>query len=178
MALRVIAWPMGYIIVAKNRQLIFFAADLAWTVINIGLTWLCVDRFGVSGVGMAFFGSYVFHGFLVYSIVHRLTGFRWSVANRKTGLVFITSIAVVFSGYHLMPPTWAGVFGAVAAALSALYSLHVLLTLVSTDRILQRIRGLLIRFRLPLIVNGRRNRQSRNDTTATMHDNRGMIVPS
>ena len=42
MALRVVTWPMGYIIVAKNRQMLFFAAELAWTVVNVGLSWLCV----------------------------------------------------------------------------------------------------------------------------------------
>ena len=90
MALRVITWPMGFIIVAKNRQLIFFGADLAWTVVNVGLAWLCVGRFGVTGAGIAFFGSYVFHGFLIYPIVRVLSGFRWSAANRKIGMLFLS----------------------------------------------------------------------------------------
>src|SRR5262249_9962297 len=82
MARRVVTWPMGFIIVAKNKQLMFFSADLAWTVVNICLTWLCVDRLGLSGAGIAFFGSYVFHGVLIYPIVRVLTGFQWSVANQ------------------------------------------------------------------------------------------------
>ena len=42
-ALRVITWPIGFIIVAKNRQVIFFGTELAWTVVNVGLTWLCLQ---------------------------------------------------------------------------------------------------------------------------------------
>jgi enterobacterial common antigen flippase len=133
MALRVITWPMGFIILAKNRQLIFLGADLAWTVVNVGLAWLCVGRFGVAGAGIAFFGSYVFHGFMIYPIVRVLSGFRWSATNRKTGLLFVSSIGVVFCGFYLLPPLWAAVLGTVIAALSGLYSLHRLLDLLSAD---------------------------------------------
>src|SRR5215831_4850472 len=104
MALRVVTWPMGFIIVAKNRRLIFFGADFAWTIANIGLTWICVDRFGVNGAGIAFFGSYVFHAILIYPIVRLLAGFRWSSANRKSGLLFLASIGAVFCVPYLLSP--------------------------------------------------------------------------
>jgi PST family polysaccharide transporter len=149
MALRVITWPMGFIIVAKNRQIIFFGADLAWTVVNMGLTWVCVGRFGVNGAGIAFFGSYVFHAFLIYPIVRMLSGFRWSSANSKSGVLFLTSIALVFCSSYMLPPIWVVVLGAVVTGLSALYSIHTLLTLVySADGIPDRIRRLLLRLRL------------------------------
>ena len=150
MALRVITWPMGFIIVAKNRQLIFFGADLAWTVVNVGLAWLCVGYFGLNGAGIAFFGSYVFHGLLIYPIVRTLSGFRWSAANRKTGVVFFlcSTIALVFCSLYLLPPLWAAVLGAMVTALSGLYSLRTLLNLLSTDRIPQRIRQWLVWLRL------------------------------
>jgi enterobacterial common antigen flippase len=143
MALRVITWPMGFIIMAKNRQLIFLGADLAWTVVNVGLTWLLVGFFGAKGAGIAFFGSYVFHGIMIYPIVRVLSGFRWSPANRKTGLIFLSSIAVVFCGFYQLPPFWAAILGAVLTALSGLYSLHNLLNLLAADRIPRRIRRLL-----------------------------------
>ena len=148
MALRVITWPMGFIIVAKNRQLIFFGADLAWTVINVGLAWLCVGYLGLNGAGIAFFGSYVFHGLLIYPIVRALSSFQWSAANRKTGLLFLFSIAVVFCGFYLVPTHWAAVLGAVVTALSSLYSLRSLLNLVSTGRVPQQIRRRLVWLRL------------------------------
>jgi enterobacterial common antigen flippase len=59
MALRVIIWPLGYIVVAKNRQKLFFAMDLAWTVVNVGLSWWCIEALGIAGAGVAFFVSYV-----------------------------------------------------------------------------------------------------------------------
>jgi enterobacterial common antigen flippase len=148
MALRVITWPMGFIIVAKNRQIIFFGAELAWTVVNVGLAWLCVGYFGLNGAGIAFFGSYVFHGLLIYPIVRTLSGFRWSAANRKIGVLFLCSIALVFCSLYLLPPLWATVLGTVATALSGLYSLRALLNLLSTDRVPQPIRRRLVWLRV------------------------------
>ena len=40
MALRVITWPMGYIIIAKGEKRLFFLTELAWTVVNISLSWI------------------------------------------------------------------------------------------------------------------------------------------
>ncbi|MCI0599287.1 MAG: O-antigen translocase [Beijerinckiaceae bacterium] len=144
MALRVITWPMGFIIVAKNRQLIFLGADLAWTVVNVGLAWLCVGRFGVTGAGIAFFGSYVFHGFMIYPIVRILSGFRWSADNLKTGAVFVSSIAVVFCSFHALPPLAAAGIGTLAIFLSGFYSIGVLVTVMSPDRIPRSVRRLLV----------------------------------
>ncbi len=144
-ALRVITWPIGFIIVAKNRQVIFLGAEVAWTAVNVGLTWLCVKAFGLNGAGIAFFGSYVFHGLLVYPIVSRLTGFRWSVANWQTGLLFLSAIAMVFGGFYVLPPLWAYGVGTLVMILSGVYSVRTLITLVSSDRIP---RSLLRLFRL------------------------------
>src|SRR5260370_1835145 len=74
--LQVITWPMGFIIVAKGNQNLFFLADLAWTVVAVSLAWVCVGSFGVNGAGIAFFVSYVFHGLMVYPISRLLRRFR------------------------------------------------------------------------------------------------------
>ena len=146
MALRVAIWPMGFIIVAKNRQLIFIGADLAWTIVNVGLAWVFIDYFGLNGAGISFFVSYVFHGLLIYPIVCALSTFRWSSANKKIGLLFLFSIASVFCGAYLFSPGWAAVFGAAVTILSSLHSLHRLLPLVAEDRIPRRLQPLLVWF--------------------------------
>jgi len=148
MTLRVITWPMGFIIVAKGRQTIFFAADLAWTVVSIVLAWYCVVSFGLRGAGIAFFLSYAFHGLMIYPIVRRLSGFRWSAANRKTGLLFLSLIALVFCGFQMLPPLLAIGVGVLAMILSSIYSVRVLLQLVSLDRIPRPMLRLLLWFHL------------------------------
>ena len=147
-ALQVITWPMGYIIVAKGAQKIFFWAELAWAVVNVGFSWICVSSFGLNGAGIAFFASYVFHWLLIYPIVHRLSGFRWSVANSKTGLLILSLIAAVFCGFYVLPFYLATGIGSLAVILSGVYSTRILLKLISLDRIPRPILHLMVRLRL------------------------------
>ena len=147
MTLRVITWPMGFIILAKGVQNIFFWTELAWTIVNVGLSWICLKSFGLNGAGIAFFGSYVFHGLMIYPIVRRLSGFRWSATNIKTALLFLSLIAVVFCGFYVLPPLFATGVGTLAVLLSGIYSVRALLNMVSLDRIPLPMRRLLMRFR-------------------------------
>jgi len=144
-ALRVISWPMGFIIVAQNRQAIFFATELAWAVFNIGLTWFCVRSFGLMGAGMAFTASYVFHALMIYPIVRSLSGLRCSGENRKAGPFFIASIVVVFWGFHVLSPMVATSLGIVVLILSCTWSVRSLLILAQLGRIPRRIEHLVPR---------------------------------
>jgi enterobacterial common antigen flippase len=146
MALRVITWPMGYIIVAKNRQLIFLGADLTWTIVNVGLAWVCVRRFGVTGAGIAFFGAYVFHGLIIYPIVRKLSGFCWSADNRKIGPLFVSLIAAVFVGLSTLPNLFSMIIGTMAMTVMSVYSTRILLNLVSFEQIPPPVQRLLTRF--------------------------------
>src|SRR5205085_4933905 len=110
-----------FIIVAKGAQTIFLATEIAWTVVSVGLAWLLVGRFGLIGAGMAFFGSYVFHGAMIYPIVRSLSGFRWSAANRKTGVLFLASIAVAFGALFGLPRGWGTVVALIVTTASAVY---------------------------------------------------------
>jgi len=146
--LQVIAWPMGFIVLAKGAQKIFFWTELAAAVVQVGLAWFLVARFGLAGAGAAFFGLYVWHGLLIYFIVRRLTGFRWSAANRRMGLFFLSLITGVFCGFYVLPFWAASSFGVVATLASGLYSVRTLLHLTSLERIPSPIRKLLVWLRV------------------------------
>jgi enterobacterial common antigen flippase len=147
MALRVMTWPLGYIIVAKNRQLIFLSVDLLWSILNVGLTWLCVHRFGIEGAGMAFFASYIFHGLLVYILACSLSDFSYPVYNLKTGLSYIASIAIVFCTSYFLPALWAAIVGVPIAIASGVYSLWRLSEFLIDHQTSPRVQSLLRRLR-------------------------------
>lgn len=130
MMLRIISWPMGFIVLAKGAKAAFFWAEVAATTAHIGLAWLLVEAFGTVGAGAAFFGLYIWHSLLIYIIVRRLSGFRWSDQNRRLGLIFFPASALVFGALALLPLWPATVFGLLMTALSGAYSLRVLTELV------------------------------------------------
>jgi len=143
--LQVITWPMGFIIMAKGRAGLLIFCELAWGIVSLGLAWICIAVFGLNGAGIAFFGSYVFHVLLIYPIVHRLSGFSWSTANKRTGLLFVSLIAGVFCGFYLLPVLWASAVGILAAVLSGAYSFRVFCHLVPWHEIPRPLQRLIVR---------------------------------
>ena len=135
MTLRVVAWPMGFIILAKGARSIFFWTEVAATVVHVGFAYILVQRFGLAGATMAFFALYVWHGLLIYVIVHRLTGFSWSRANLETGLILLPLIGVVFCSVLWLPLYLGTAIGILGVLVSGFYSLRVLCRLVPLDRV-------------------------------------------
>jgi antigen flippase len=142
--LQVITWPMGFIIVAKGKRAVFFWAELACALVYGGLAWICVRVFGLNGAGIAFFISCMFHGVLHYPIVHKLSGFEWSVPNQRSGLLFFCSIAAVFCGFYVLPFFWAVGLGTMAALLIGVYSLRILIRLMPWTRIPRPARRIIV----------------------------------
>jgi PST family polysaccharide transporter len=133
MMLRLVSWPMGVIVVAKGARNTFLAIEVAAAVVHVALAWVLVVRVGVSGAGMAFFGLYLWHSCVVYAIVRKLSGFKWSSFNWRVGTIFLPLTAAVFAAFYLLPFWLATSFGVLASGLSAVYSVRRLLRLVSSD---------------------------------------------
>jgi len=148
MALRVISWPMGFIVVAKGAQSLFFWSELAWTSVYVALAWVCVSVFDLKGAGIAFFGSYIFHVLVIYVIVRRLSGFRWSSTNIKVGLIFVSVLSLVFFGFYELTYPVAMTIGICSLTASSIYSIRSLLNLVSLNRMPRSVMRVLERFRL------------------------------
>jgi PST family polysaccharide transporter len=148
MALRVIAWPMGFIILAKGAQRIFFWTELAATVVHVGLAFALVKVFGVTGATMAFFGLYVWHGILIYAIVRRYTGFRWSKQNIRTARLYLPMIAIVFCACEWLPTWFATILGVAVFVASGAYSLRTICQLLDLAQIPPVVRDVLARMRM------------------------------
>jgi O-antigen/teichoic acid export membrane protein len=133
--LQVVTWPMGYVTVAKGRQSFFFLSELAWAVVAVALALICLKYYGLDGAGMAFFGSYVFHSLITYPIAHHLTGFEWSIENKRVGICFLLTIGLVFSAFYKLPTMWAAGIGFIATTLTVLYSGKVLIRILPAHQI-------------------------------------------
>jgi enterobacterial common antigen flippase len=148
MALRVITWPVGYIIVAKNRQVAFFVLEAAWATFNIAATWWCLRAFGLEGAGIAFLLSYVFHALIVYPTARHMTGFRWSGENLRAGSYFVLTVAAAFVMQRSLPQWPALALGACLTLASGWYCVRTLLRLSAAEDSLPGLRRIL-RLRKP-----------------------------
>ena len=151
MTLRIIAWPMGYIVVAKGAKGIMIATEVAATVVHVGLAWVLLPIIGLAGAGVAFFGLYVWHGVLIYAIVRRLTGFRWSRENLRLGMLFLPATALTFSFFYLLPSWMAVAVGLGLSVLCGIHSVRTLITLLPDGAILRLLRRWLPRLGLGVV---------------------------
>lgn len=148
MALRVISWPMGFIVIAKGARNLLFWCELGWTLVYVALSWVCVTAFALNGTGIAFFGSYIFHVLMVYLVVRRLTGYQYSAANLRTILLFTAIIALVFCGSNTLSYSVATVVGILATTATSIYSIRKMLNLIGPTSLPRPIRRVLGWFRL------------------------------
>jgi enterobacterial common antigen flippase len=143
MAVRVVSFPVGYVIIARGDQRIYIATELAWMLVNVGLSWLFIDWYGLKGAGIAFFASYVFHAAMIWPIVRRQTGFRWSAVNVRLTIVFTLGVGLAFGAFYALPQVWAIAVGSLAAVVAGGGALHMLRSLVAIDRLPRGLRSAL-----------------------------------
>jgi PST family polysaccharide transporter len=71
----------------------------------------------------------------IYLVVRQVSGFRWSAASRRLGLLFVPLVATVFVGWYFLSRGVEVVFGAAVTLFTGVYSLKTLCTLVSLERL-------------------------------------------
>ena len=138
MTLRVASWPMGFILLAKGARKLFFWSELLTNLLFLGLVWLGVVLFGLKGTGIAFLAMYVAYWIGIYFIVRRLSGFRWSAANKQLALLFVPLVAAVFIGwniFHPLAPVITVIVCAAVTIMAGVYSLKTLCALIPLDRL-------------------------------------------
>jgi PST family polysaccharide transporter len=135
MMLRVVSWPIGWIVLAKGARKVFFWTELFSNAFYAGLLWLGLLLFGLPGTGIAFFVSCLVNVGVVYAIARHMTGFHWSRANRRLALLFLPLVAAVFAAGELLNPIPAAVVGLALTAPAGYYALKMLCKLVPLTRL-------------------------------------------
>jgi O-antigen/teichoic acid export membrane protein len=135
MFLRVLTWPMGFIVLARSERKIFFWSEILTNAGYVSLVWAGIKAFGLPGTGMAFFVLYVINGGMMFFIVNRLTGFVWSKPNQKLALVFMPLVGIVFTSWHLLPPVAAAVLGTALTIPAGYFSMKTLCKLIPLERL-------------------------------------------
>ena len=142
MLLRVVAWPMGFIVLAKGAQKVFFWTEVAAAIVQVGLAWVLLPMVGLVGAGIAFVGLYIWHGLIVFYLVRRMSGFAWSHENLVVIALFVALTGLVLVGVELLP-FWPGLIWALlGTAIGSWFSLAQLVRLVPQQWIPAAVRPL------------------------------------
>lgn len=143
MAIRIIVFPMGFIIVAKNRRLAFFAAEAAWATANVSATWWLLNVIGIEGAAIAFLITNLIHGLIVYSQARSMTGFRWSEENLRIGSYCILACVITFASQRVLPQWPALAFGTFITLISLWFCVRSTLRLTQAEGGLRGLLGIL-----------------------------------
>lgn len=146
--LQVITWPMGFIILAKAKRALVVVCEVSWGLVSVALAWVCIGAWGLTGAGFAFFASYIFHGVMLYTIVNRLSGFRWSHESLKTCLISLSLVTLAFGGFSVLPFYYAVGLGCITSLLNGIFSIKSLMILVDQENMARPVRTAVKIFRI------------------------------
>ncbi|MCU8104643.1 O-antigen translocase [Shewanella sp. SM101] len=126
--LKVISWPLGFIMGAQGRSKLFVFTELLWNISYIFFVYFGIDRYGIEITGYAFTASYFLYIFVVYFISQKINNFKWTINNIKSIVILIVaSIILLISSYLSYLSTMIlGVFFVVG---SAIYAVNMIATL-------------------------------------------------
>lgn len=133
--LRVVTWPIGYLLVARGKGRLFFGVEVSTNIVYISTAalFLTASDWGVVSAGIAFLLMYLYLLVVTTLIARRLIRFRWSRDNGLLFLIFLAGTLVVFvatfSGNVLVSTG----LGLLVSASLGLYAVRRLVNLVGPD---------------------------------------------
>jgi PST family polysaccharide transporter len=146
MALRIVTWPLGFIVVASGRKLTLLWIELAWTAFYISCSLVLTRSFGLAGAGLGFALSYLLHFALVFPIARMLTGFAWDRENRRLIRLYLLSIALVMTALSFFGPRTGLVVGTVVCLGSVVFAARQAFALIDSEALPSSVRRIVAVF--------------------------------
>ncbi|MEY2702043.1 MAG: hypothetical protein RLY43_676, partial [Bacteroidota bacterium] len=97
--------PLGYIILAKGNKKQFFKQELLGDFLNVTLSILFYNYFGLEGLGLAYVLHYAIYALYVYFVVNKSYAFQFESALKKLMIVNVNlgmgaALAVFFLPHY------------------------------------------------------------------------------
>lgn len=130
--LKIISWPIGFVILAKGKGKIFFITELIWNLSYVLLVFFGVKVYGVEITGYAFVLSYLLLLLTVYVVATHLNGFKWSKNNiNLISILLFAAISLMLTSYF--SPLITMLLGTALVFISSVYTLNTLSKLGITN---------------------------------------------
>jgi O-antigen/teichoic acid export membrane protein len=136
--LKVISWPMGFVLLAKGKGSYFVFTELLWNTLFLITIWLLWDSTAIESTGIAFLIGYLVLTGVIYVICKRICGFSWSDKNIKSILVYASLSVVAFVNvkYQILPH-WQ-IYSAALLVASIFYSYYKLKEIINIGKLINK----------------------------------------
>ena len=94
--LKVTVWPIGYILLAKNKGLLFMFVEFVWFFIYLVSTVVAWPAYGIDAAGIGFVIAYVVYVPLVFYLIKPLCSFQFESKNWQLFVGFFSIMSVAF----------------------------------------------------------------------------------
>jgi enterobacterial common antigen flippase len=121
--LRVVSWPIGYVVLAKGKALVFFLVELATNLTHLGLIAIATRLVGLDGTGIAYFALYVIYAPVIFMIGRRLTGFSGVPTDPAMLGAILSSTGLAFALPALLPRTPSLIAGVILTLATTVFCL-------------------------------------------------------
>jgi len=137
--LKVLSWPIAFIILAKGRGGLFIFTELCWNGIYLCLVYLGWSVFGLEITGMAFLVSFFVYLVILFVIVRRLCHFLWSKDCLKLITVFGVATGCAFLVSRYSSGTKGYCVGGFLLSAVTVYSFYELRKMVDVKTIFEKL---------------------------------------
>lgn len=94
--LKVISWPMGFILLAKGKGKLFFFSEFLFFLIYLGSSYILFPYYGLEGTGMGYLIAYVAYLITLIAMTIRVSNFKWRMSIIKLSIIYLLLISVSF----------------------------------------------------------------------------------
>lgn len=97
---KVIAWPIAFILLAKNKGLLHFATECLFFVIYLLLSFSFSPQLGLDAFGIGYVVAYIIYLVIIFILGRCVSGFAWSGTIVKIILINLFLIILCFYFIH------------------------------------------------------------------------------
>jgi O-antigen/teichoic acid export membrane protein len=126
---KVMTWPMGFVVMAQGRGGMFIGTQLNWNVIYLGFVWFGLPELGLVAMGVGFFLAYLSQITVVRVVAGRLIGFKAEARNLWLFVSLILAASLIFATTFFSANLSYGL-GAILTLSVFIYSVHRLNALI------------------------------------------------
>jgi len=94
---KLISWPIAFVMLAKNRGLIFLATEFIFYAIYLLSAYLLYPQYGIDASGIGYFIAYIVYFPVVFWAGYKISGFYW---NKNILVMIVINLALIFFAFH------------------------------------------------------------------------------